>query len=50
MGCTHDCNSCESSCGSNENGNSNPESMIQQLNEASSVKKVIGIVSGKGGV
>lgn len=48
MGCTHDCGSCSSSCESSVNAAEN--SMIQQLNEASSVKKVIGVVSGKGGV
>lgn len=43
--CTHDCSSCGADCPSREGG-------IQkaQLNPNSSVKKVIGIVSGKGGV
>ncbi len=43
--CTHDCSSCGADCPSREGG-------IQkaQLNPYSSVKKVIGIVSGKGGV
>ncbi len=45
MGCTHDCSSCGESCSSKE-----PESLIEELNRLSSVKKVIGIVSGKGGV
>lgn len=45
MGCTHDCNSCSSSCGDNSE-----DSLMLKLNELSSVKKVIGIVSGKGGV
>ena len=31
-------------------GNKNPQSMLEPFNELSSVKKVIGIVSGKGGV
>ena len=43
MGCNHDCSSCSSKCGE-------PESLIVPQNELSSVKKVIGIVSGKGGV
>ncbi len=43
--CTHDCSTCGADCASREGG-------IQQaqLNPYSSVKKVIGIVSGKGGV
>ena len=43
--CTHDCSSCGADCPSRAGG-------IQkaQLNEHSSVKKVIGVVSGKGGV
>ena len=43
--CTHDCSSCGVDCPSRDGG-------IQkaQLNEYSSVKKVIGVVSGKGGV
>ena len=43
--CTHDCSSCGVDCPSKEGG-------IQKspLNEYSSVKKVIGVVSGKGGV
>ncbi len=43
--CTHDCSSCGADCPSREGG-------IQkaQLNPNSSVKKVIGVVSGKGGV
>lgn len=42
--CTHDCSSCSEKCGENK------ESLIAPLNSMSSVKKVIGIVSGKGGV
>ena len=43
--CTHDCSTCGADCASRDGG-------IQkaQLNEHSSVKKVIGVVSGKGGV
>lgn len=45
MGCTHDCETCSSSCGSQAEG-----STMLELNKRSSVKKVIGVVSGKGGV
>ncbi len=45
MGCTHDCSSCGESCNSKK-----PENFIEKLNQYSSVKKVIGVVSGKGGV
>lgn len=45
MGCSHDCSSCSSGCSENK-----PESMIKPLNAVSKVKKVIGVVSGKGGV
>ena len=41
--CTHDCSSCSASCSSRE-------IQHEPLNPASSVKHVIGIVSGKGGV
>ena len=43
--CTHDCSTCSQSCSSRD-----PKSLHEQLNPASSVKKVYGIVSGKGGV
>ena len=43
--CTHDCSSCTENCSSRE-----PESLLAPLNEQSQVKKVIGVVSGKGGV
>lgn len=45
MSCNHDCSSCESNCSERTQ-----ESMYESLNEYSSVKKVIGVVSGKGGV
>lgn len=45
MGCTHDCGTCSSSC-----SDKNEESFKLKLNDKSSVKKVIGVVSGKGGV
>ena len=43
--CTHDCSTCGSACPSREGGI--PKAV---LNENSSIKKVIGVVSGKGGV
>ena len=46
MGCTHDCSSCGENCASR----TAPQDLIEKLNAMSSVKKVIGIVSGKGGV
>ena len=46
MGCTHDCASCGENCGSR----TAPQDMHEKLNKFSSVKKVIGVISGKGGV
>ena len=43
--CTHDCSSCGESCAQREQ-----ESFRKNLHPASSVKKVIAVVSGKGGV
>ena len=43
--CTHDCSSCGQSCGERK-----PQSMLEKPHEKSRIKKVIGIVSGKGGV
>ena len=43
--CTHDCSSCSADCSSREKTD-----FRENLNPASSVKKVIGVVSGKGGV
>lgn len=45
--CTHDCSSCGEACADRV---SSPEDFIEKLSEGSSVKKVIGVVSGKGGV
>ena len=42
MGCSHNCSECSSKC--------SEESLIKETNKQSNVKKVIGIVSGKGGV
>ncbi|MDE5947062.1 MAG: Mrp/NBP35 family ATP-binding protein [Oscillospiraceae bacterium] len=44
--CTHDC----SSCSSNDCNSRKPESFIEKPNKLSKIDKVIGIVSGKGGV
>jgi Mrp family chromosome partitioning ATPase len=44
--CTHDC----SSCGTNYPSRENPQSFLATPNEKSSIKKIIGVVSGKGGV
>ncbi|MDO4483552.1 MAG: Mrp/NBP35 family ATP-binding protein [Clostridia bacterium] len=43
--CNHDCSNCASKCGSAQ-----PESLLAPSNAFSNVKKVIGVVSGKGGV
>ncbi len=45
-GCNHDCSSCGDNCASRQDS----QSFIEKLNELSKVKKVIGVVSGKGGV
>ena len=44
--CTHDCSTCGENCPSR----SEPQSFLKSLNPYSSVKKVIAVVSGKGGV
>lgn len=43
--CSRDCGSCSASCSERK-----PDSMIEKPHELSSIKKVIGVVSGKGGV
>ena len=43
--CTHDCSDCSKNCSSRKK-----ESMLKEPHKKSSIKKVIGIVSGKGGV
>ena len=45
--CTHNCSTCGESCSSRT---AEQTSFLEPLNPASSVKKVIGVVSGKGGV
>ena len=46
-GCTHDCGSCSQSCGERKQA---PQSFLENPHELSCIKKVIGVVSGKGGV
>ena len=43
MACNHDCSSCSQNCGEKK-------SLVEKPHELTKVKKVIGIVSGKGGV
>ena len=43
MGCNHDCASCSSNCGGEND-------LHEKLNDFSTVRHVIGVVSGKGGV
>ena len=45
--CSHDCGSCSANCSSRQ---PDKTSFLEKLSEGSSVKKVIGVVSGKGGV
>ena len=43
--CTHDCSTCGADCASRK-----PESMLEPQNAQSNIRKVIAVVSGKGGV
>ena len=43
--CSHDCSGCSENCAERD-----PKSFIEKPHELSHIKKVIGIVSGKGGV
>ena len=45
--CTHDCSTCSANCSSRQ---PRKEDFLEKINDLSSVKKVIGVVSGKGGV
>lgn len=45
-GCTQDCSACGSDCGERRA----PQDLRQPANELSSIKKVIAVISGKGGV
>ena len=47
LSCSHDCGSCSSNCSSRKPDKSE---FLEPMNEYSSVKRVIGVVSGKGGV
>ena len=44
-GCSHNCSSCSANCSSRKK-----ESLLEKANPGSNVKKIIGVVSGKGGV
>ena len=44
--CTHDCSSCSQNCASRQN----PQDFHEPPHQLSRIKKVIGVVSGKGGV
>ena len=44
--CNHDCGSCSASCGERQD----PASFKKPAHKESNIKKVIGVVSGKGGV
>ena len=44
--CNHDCESCSASCGERQD----PASFKKPAHKESHIKKVIGVVSGKGGV
>jgi Mrp family chromosome partitioning ATPase len=43
--CTHDCSTCTQNCADRQ-----PESLLEKPHELSHIKKIIGVVSGKGGV
>ena len=43
--CTHDCSTCGANCASRD-----PASLIEKTREGTSIKKVIAVMSGKGGV
>jgi Mrp family chromosome partitioning ATPase len=45
--CNHDCGSCSENCASRQE---NPADFLEKPHSMSSIKKVIGVVSGKGGV
>lgn len=45
--CTHDCSSCKESCSSRK---ADPKDFLKPMNKYSNIKKVIAVVSGKGGV
>lgn len=45
--CSHDCSSCQANCGDRK---PSKEDFLKPMNKYSNIKKVVGIVSGKGGV
>ena len=45
--CTHNCESCGENCAERQ---MKPEDFLEKPHELSSVRKVVGVVSGKGGV
>lgn len=45
--CTHDCSSCKSNCSDRK---PSKQDFLKPMNKYSNIKKVIGVVSGKGGV
>ena len=45
--CNHDCSSCQSNCGDRKTAK---QDFLKPMNKYSNIKKVIGVVSGKGGV
>lgn len=45
--CNHDCSSCKSNCADRK---PTKEDFLKPMNKYSSIKKIIGVVSGKGGV
>lgn len=44
--CSHNCKECGSNCSERKE----PQSLVEKSNTGSQVNKVIGVVSGKGGV
>lgn len=46
-GCTHDCSTCSANCSSKK---PDKESLLEKPHKGAKIKKVIGVVSGKGGV
>ncbi len=46
--CNHDCSNCSANCSSRESNN--PQSFLEKPHVGSDIKKVIAVVSGKGGV
>lgn len=48
--CTHNCDTCGSNCASRTSGKAVPTSLEVEPNAFSNIKKIIAVVSGKGGV